>query len=281
MKVMYYNVYGYDRMNSVPDRLSQQVEMLCAQESDVLGLQEFDYKHRKHAKGALEQHGYEEVPVGDFGCVYPEGRNCEALFYRPACLSLAESGGALFPLRVEVDGVSVLGNNEYTKSYTWAVFSEKRSGKYVLVVNAHFMYNAPELTPKQAHAVRLANARSIVALVERIRLSKPAYADIPIVFGGDLNTLEDSDAYRALAEVLHPACAVAEQFTPLGYYGGYATYDAETEEYHYKKLEEINNAVAIDHAFVRNVRLMRYCPITEFRALVTSDHLPWLLEFAL
>lgn len=281
MKVLYYNVYGYDRMNSVPDRLLQQAEMLCAQEPDVLGVQEFDYKHRKHAKGLLEQRGYEEVPVGDFGCVYPEGRNCEALFYRPSCLSLSESGGALFPHTVEVDGTEVLGNNEATKSYTWAVFSERQSGKQFLVVNAHFMYNAPELTPKQAHAVRLDNAHIIVGLVEHIRLSRPAYADIPVIFGGDLNTPEDSDAYRALSEVLHPACAVAEHFTPLGYYGGYATYDAETGVYHYKRLEEINNSYAIDHAFVRNVRVLRYCPITEFRALVTSDHLPWLLEVAL
>ncbi len=281
MKVMYYNVYGYDRMNSVPDRLGQQAEMLRAQAPDVLGLQEFDSKHRKGAKGLLTQYGYEEVPVGPFGCVYPEGRNCEAVLYCPTRLQLLESGGALFPLTVAVDGAEVLGNNEYTKSYTWAVFSEKRSGKNVLVVNAHFMYNAPELTPSQAHAVRLDNAKIIVDLVERIRLSKPVYADIPVVFGGDLNTTADSDAYRVLSETMSPACAVAEQFTPLGYYGGYATYDAEAGEYRYKRTEDINNGYVIDHAFVRNARLLRYEPVTEFRALVTSDHLPWILELAL
>lgn len=278
---MYYNVYGYDKMNSVPNRLGQQAEMIDAQEPDVLCVQEFDSKHRKYGKELLLQYGYEEVPVGDFGCVYPEGRNCEAIFYRTERLSLTESGGALFPLTVNVDGVEVLDNNEYTKSYTWAIFSERQSGKKVLVVNAHFMYNAPQLTASQAHAVRLSNATVVVNLVERIRHSKPAYANIPVVFGGDLNTQEGSDAYRALSARMCPAREAAEQFTALGYYGGYATYDAETREYHYKSLEEVDNSVAIDHAFVRNVRVLRYRPVTDFRALVTSDHLPWLLELAL
>ncbi len=278
LRVMYYNVYGYGRMDSVPDRLGQQAAMINDQAPDVICTQEFDAKHRNGSKKLLTKYGYSEVTVSASGFLYPEGINCEAMFYRSDRLRVVKCGGKLFPSKVTVDGKEVVGNNGNTKSYTWAIFLDKKSGKLSLVVNAHFMYNAPELTADEANAVRLENAKIIIDLIDEIRSSNKAYADIPVVFGGDLNSRTDGAAYQALSEAMRPASEVAEKYTHIGYYGGYATYDPTTEEYTYKKLEEIQNPNSIDHVFVLNTRVLSYVPVTEFRALVTSDHLPWIID---
>lgn len=281
LRVMYYNVYGYGRMDSVPDRLGQQAAMINDQAPDVICTQEFDSRHRNGSKKLLAKYGYSEVTVSASGFVYPEGINCEAMFYRTDRLRIMECGGELFPTNVVVDGKEVVGNNGNTKSYTWAVFVDKQSGKLSLVINAHFMYNAPDLTADEADAVRLENAKIIISLIEKIRSSKKIYADIPVIFGGDLNSRTDGSAYKALSKAMSPARDVAEQYTSIGYYGGYATYDSETKEYTYKKLEEIQNPESIDHVFVLDTKVLSYVPVTEFRALITSDHLPWIVDIEL
>lgn len=83
LRVMYYNVYGYGNLDSVPDRLGQQAALIADAAPDVLCVQEFDRLHRAGAKPLLEKAGYSEVPVTeDGGFLYPAGKNCEAIFYR-------------------------------------------------------------------------------------------------------------------------------------------------------------------------------------------------------
>lgn len=280
LRIMYYNVYGYGRLNSIPDRLEQQVGMIADAAPCILCTQEFDRKHRNRASALLYQNGYREVPLkGTDEYLYAGDINCEAVFYRPDRLTLKAWGGELFPSAVTVGGIEVLGNNDSTKSVTWGVFEDNETGKHFLTVNTHFMWNAPELTLEQAQAVRADNARRILLLIDRVRASDSAYADIPIVFGGDLNCTADSEACRLLGTVLTPAQEVAEAFQKCGYYGCYASYDAETGKYQYQMPTVSDNG--IDHVFVHGLTVRRYLPITEHRALITSDHLPWILEACL
>ena len=94
LRVMYYNVYGYGNLDSVPDRLGQQAALIADAAPDVLCVQEFDRLHRAGAKPLLEKAGYSEVPVTeDGGFLYPAGKNCEAIFYRADRLELLRSGG--------------------------------------------------------------------------------------------------------------------------------------------------------------------------------------------
>ena len=67
LRVMYYNVYGYGNLDSIPDRLGQQVALIADAAPDVLCVQEFDRLHRGSAKALLEQAGYTEVPVTEDG----------------------------------------------------------------------------------------------------------------------------------------------------------------------------------------------------------------------
>lgn len=281
LRVMYYNVYGYGNLDSIPDRLGQQAALIADAAPDVLCVQEFDRLHRGSAKALLEQAGYTEVPVtedGDF--LYPAGKNCEAIFYRADRLELLRSGGEPYPDRVEVDGVEVIGNNSNTKSTAWAVFRERAGGKLFLVVNTHFMWSAPELTRAQANAVRVDNAKRTVALIDAIQELDPAYASLPVIFGGDLNCGADSDPCAVLKAALTPVYDMVDaERDNIGYYGVYATYDETTGQYHYGEIPREGGG--IDHVFAAGLTVRNYLTDTRFRARITSDHLPKTVDLIL
>lgn len=281
LRVMYYNVYGYGNLDSIPDRLGQQAALIADAAPDVLCVQEFDRLHRGSAKALLEQAGYTEVPVTeDGGFLYPAGKNCEAIFYRADRLELLRSGGEPYPDRVEVDGVEVIGNNSNTKSTAWAVFRERAGGRSFLVVNTHFMWSAPELTRAQANAVRVDNAKRTVALIDAIRELDPAYASLPVIFGGDLNCGADSDPCAVLKAALTPVYDMVDaERDNIGYYGVYATYDETTGQYHYGEIPREGGG--IDHVFAAGLTVRNYLTDTGFRARITSDHLPKTVDLIL
>lgn len=279
---MYYNLYGYGKLDSIPNRLKQQETLIADLAPDVLCTQEFDTLHRNNTKAMLEADGYVEVPVGSNGEVLYDGKlNCAAMFYRKDNVILVESGGETFPETVTVDGESLYGNNGMTKSSTWAIFKQKSTGKLFLVINSHFMWTDPShLTTVQANKVRADNATRTLALIERIRASKAEYADLPVIFGGDLNSQPTSDACSILATALTHASTVAKTYEKIGYYGCYATYDSTTKEYTYRQPTASDNI--IDHVYVDGVSEVNYyLPVKEFRALISSDHLPWVINFEL
>ena len=281
LRVMYYNVYGYGNLDSVPDRLGQQAALIADAAPDVLCVQEFDRLHRAGAKPLLEKAGYSEVPVTeDGGFLYPAGKNCEAIFYRADRLELLRSGGEPYPDRVEVDGAEVIGNNSNTKSTAWAIFRERTGGKIFLAVNTHFMWSAPELTGKQANAVRVDNARRMVVLIDAIRALDPAYANLAVIFGGDLNCGADSDPCAVVKTVLTPVYDMADtERDNIGYYGVYATYDETTGQYRYGEIP--SEGGGIDHVFAAGLTVRNYLTDTCFRARITSDHLPKTVDLIL
>lgn len=282
VRIMYYNVYGYGKLDSIPDRLKVQVELIADNAPDILCVQEFDTLHRNTSKSLLKKKGYKEVAIdGKKEVLHTGGKNCEAMFYNSDRVKLIKSGGELYPEWVTIDGVSLYGNNQSTKSTTWGIFQQRSNGKLFLVVNTHFMWtDTSKLTVEQANLVRVNNAERILALIDRIRAMDEAYADIPVIFGGDLNCQMDKTPFAVLSEAMTPAYQAAEQYQKIGYYGCYATYDKTTDEYTYREPVESDNI--IDHVFVKgDVKVLCYLPITEFRALITSDHLPWYVDIRL
>lgn len=283
VRIMYYNVYGYSsKLDTIPDRLKVQVELIVDNAPDILCVQEFDTLHRNTAKSLLKKKGYKEVAIdGKKEVLHAGGKNCEAMFYNSDRVKLIKSGGELYPEWVTIDGVSLYGNNQSTKSTTWGIFQQRSNGKLFLVVNTHFMWtDTSKLTVEQANLVRVNNAERILALIDRVRAMDEAYADIPVIFGGDLNCQRDKTPFSVLSEAMTPAYKVAEQYKKIGYYGYKASYDAATGEYTYSEPEESDNI--IDHVFVKgDVQVLCYLPITEFRALITSDHLPWYVDIRL
>lgn len=285
VRIMYYNVYGYSKyFSTVPDRLKQQVEMISDEAPDILCVQEFDTLHRGTSKTLLRRKGYTEVPIdGEKAVTYASagGKNCEAMFYNKDRVKLLESGGEQYPDWVTIDGKKLCSNNGYTKSTTWGVFEELATGKQFIVINTHFMWtDTSQLTVEEANLVRVNNAERMLDLITRIRSSKDAYAELPVILGGDLNCQMDKDPFILLSQSLTPAYPVAESYEKIGYYGYKGSYDTTTKEYIYEEPTASDNI--IDHVFVDGkLTVKSYLPVKELRALVTSDHLPWIVEIEL
>lgn len=265
LRVIYYNVYGYGKLDGIPDRIIIQSEMLFSLNPDIICLQEFDNRHRAQSD-LFSSRGYVEVPVDGKNVLYGSKKNCEAMFYLPENLTLCASGGELFKEKVRVGGINAEGNNGKTKSFTWAHFRDK-SGSDFLVVNAHLMWNSPALTLRQATLVREDNLRCIFRLLSR-------FDGMPLIFGGDLNSTENSVPYKKIASRLTPAGKIAKKSDNYGFYHSYAQFDGVN----FIAKEPVESDDGIDHVFVRFFDVLRYTTVTCPAALISSDHLPKICD---
>ena len=294
LRCMFYNIYGYgdnpaQKVFPGPMALRQENQARCIAryEPDLLGLQEYDKQYRAGMAPLLSALGYVEAPLDREGhCVYPApaGKNCEPLFYRPDRLELLCSGGELYPDTVEVEGVPVLGNNGKSKSLTWAVFAERKTGRRFIAVCTHFMWSAPELTPAQAEAVRVDNAVRLLRRIGEIRALQPEYAGLPAVMGGDLNCVPDSPAFRTLAQSMTWCYdAAAGRRDNLGC-PGYATYDGDAGAYVRWGTPTEGKSV-IDYIWVQSpqggLAVRNYFTVTDREALLSSDHCPKVADLIL
>ena len=113
-----------------------------------------------------------------------------------------------------------------------------------------------------------------------IRELDPAYASLPVIFGGDLNCGADSDPCAVLKAALTPVYDMADtERDNIGYYGVYATYDETTGQYHYGEIPREGGG--IDHVFAAGLTVRNYLTDTGFRARITSDHLPKTVDLIL
>ena len=249
LRAIYYNVYGYGKLDGIPDRIKTQSEMIFSLNPDIICLQEFDRRHREQA-GLFSSRGYVEVPVDGKNVLYNCEKNCEAMFYLPQSLTLCASGGELFKEKVNVRGITVEGNNGKTKSFTWAHFKDKNGAEF-LAVNAHLMWNSPALTLRQATSVREDNLRHIFAFLSR-------FDGMPVLFGGDLNSTMNSVPCKMLASRLTPAEKIAKVSDNYGFYDSYAQFDGVN----FIAKEPVESDGGIDHVFVKNLDVLRYTTVT-------------------
>jgi endonuclease/exonuclease/phosphatase family metal-dependent hydrolase len=94
-----------------------------------------------------------------------------------------------------------------SKSYTWALFKDKATGKDIITVSTHFTW-APEdfnPTPEQC---RTMDAQEVVDLVKQLEAE---YAGVPVILMGDLNCQEGSAPYKKLSEVFSNVNKVTEK----------------------------------------------------------------------
>ena len=294
LRCMFYNIYGYGdnpKQNVYPGpmELRQEQQEVCIGKyaPDVVGLQEYDRQYRAGMAPRMAALGYREVPIDDQGgFLYPVGKNCEPLFYRPDRLECLCSGGELYPDAVEVDGAEVLGNNGHSKSLTWAVFRERQTGRRFIAVCTHFMWSAPELTFAQAEAVRVDNADRLLRKIEEIRAMHPDYAGLPAVMGGDLNCEPDSPAFRQLDRSMEWCYQAASGHRDNLGCPGYPTFDSAAGAYTDWGTPAEGRSV-IDYIWVQNpgegsgMAVRDYFTVTDREALLSSDHCPKVADIVL
>lgn len=265
-RVMFFNILGNCDTSLYPTAQRNQTaaEALIAMSPDAFGLQECS----PNSRGAdsivrtLTSAGYAEVAVK---ATNSNGVNYTPLFYKKDKFGIIECGYHLYDD----------GQNDKSKSITWAVLEDKSNGKRFAVCSTHYSYKS------EASAARMKDSQQLIALNEQI---KQKY-NCPIISGGDLNCKTPSSEYKALIggglSDMHDIAAVTEDSNSTHTYPEYDT-DAGLYLKIYRPAKEYVDA--IDHAMLYNgdgVKVNLFNILTLEYTLISADHCPLLVDFDL
>lgn len=287
LRLMFYNIYGYKwypdfanspHLHSGPVSLRQKMEMRLIERycPDVLGMQEYNATFNEGMTPLLEAAGYTRVEEWHLA-PDKKGRriNFTPLFYRAERLKLLDHGYLLY------NGP----NDVNSKSLTWGVFEEYGTANRFICICTHFMFNDPKLAKGEPNAVRVENAKQLLAFVDQLQNS--AYAGLPVIIGGDLNCFCDSDPFRTLLDGgfawLYDIAKIKNDSSGIK---GYAIYDETREEYLTCPMPKENPHGAIDHVLLKQgthtlATVEAYLAILDREACLSSDHCPRIADITL
>lgn len=265
-RVMFFNVLGNCDTSLYPTAQRNQTaaEALIAMSPDAFGLQECS----PNSRGAdsivrtLTAAGYAEAPVTANNS---NGVNYTPLFYKKDKFNIIECGYHLYDD----------GQNDKSKSITWAVLEDKSNGKRFAVCSTHYSYKS------EASAARMKDSQQLIALNEQI---KQKY-NCPVISGGDLNCKTPTSEYKALISGgfsdMQKLAAVTEDSNTTHTYPEYDT-DAGLYLKIYRPAKTYVDA--IDHAMLyngENVKVNLFDVLTLEYTLISADHCPLLVDFDL
>lgn len=246
--------------------------------ADVLLLQEvsgrrlgknLDYMWHERLDPRLEAHGYTMVdpeiaplPKEAAETGNPENVNYTPIFYRADVLDLIDCGHRFYD-SVAMNPDLYLSSS---KSFTWALFSVKDSGKKFIAFSTHLTYHGD---PQKANELRVKDTKDVLAKMAELDAK---YPDIPMVLMGDCNCVVGSDPYNSLTEErLINAKDVANEI-----------FNGDVSTIHGIGSTPYFNTV-IDHVFITkkgwNVKL--YQTMANLNIINMSDHLPVGIDFTL
>ena len=266
IRVMFYNVYGWSGYGPSNVRHAMQTEIVKEYAPDVLCLQEYGQMpphvcYHECFTPLMQANGYTDASVPT------DYVNNTPLFYRRDKLSLIKSGCFLYSKP----------NNANSKSITWAVLRVKATGKSFIAISTHMMYDQPAI---DANAARVQNAHEMLNVISDIRSLDHAFADIPLIMGGDMNCNESSEPQKIFtAAGLIRAFRVAEEKNDNCCLHPYPTWSDDDGTFVRWVCVEGTNENAIDHVYVsENVTVKTYASVTSTVPLWCSDHMPLIVE---
>lgn len=274
-RVIFYNMNGHGNNANSEARRDIQLGFLADYDADVLCFQEFH--RRSYINGfsaGLEAMGYAKVDVNTNRL-----NNYTPIYYRADRYTVVDCGYRLYKG----------DNDENSKGLTWALLRDKTSGKEFAVISTHFWWKGYDAADKadftKHNATRISNANE---MLDTVRSIKTKYgANTPIVFGGDLNSLYNSDPVNTvLAESgVSLAWNIAKAKNNSGGHHGYATYNEEYGVFTAWGSPSANQAYngtwSIDHVFVSGtVTVERFHTLLDRYALIVSDHCPEIVDLS-
>lgn len=264
LRVVSNNVYFYKYSLA---RAALLVESLLYTDADILLLQEVSATWHEYLDKELPGIGYTQVPTkaedSALGTV-TNRQNYTPIFYRADKLTLKEYGYDQFEsVKKKPDG-----SLSSSKSFTWALFEEKATGKSFVCISTHYTWASPETL---ANELRTSDATEVMAKVAALEKS---YA-CPIIVMGDLNCYRGSDPYKVMESGnLQAARYYADQRV-----------NAVLNTWHELGAEAgIGSGTGIlDHCFCSKTKLNAklFQVIHNTYAVNSTDHLPVALDFTL
>lgn len=254
IRIMYHNIWSIgDALN----RDDMEAALFLAYMPDALGMQEVNAKMRNSDLFKLLAKEYTEVPAK---ATNQSGVNYVPIVYRAERLELIDYGWHLYNDKA----------GDQSKSVTWAIFKDKKTGKQFGMANTHFYWTSDAL----GQSARLIDAAEILQVVSDVQAKYP----VTFVIGGDLNCRVSSEPQLNLMKGgwknAHNTASVYKTNTK-GHHA-YATLDPVTNLYVNGPLPSGGYDTAIDHIYISgtdfevrvfNTLLHRY-------SLDSSDHCP-------
>lgn len=262
LRVVSNNVYFYEYNLTRAARL---LESFIYLDADILLLQEVSNDWHLYLDEALLEIGYTMVPTKanpELGTV-GDRQNYTPIYYRADKLTLIECGYDQFEsVKSRPDG-----NLSSSKSYTWALFEEKDTGKRFVSISTHYTWYSD---PEQANRFRIADAGEVMEAVANL---EARYA-CPIIVMGDFNCAVNSDPYQVMA---------GGNLQDARYHAGQRI-NININTWHELGEEATSGSNGVlDHCFFSktgmNAKLFQV--VSNTYAVHSSDHFPIALDFSL
>ncbi|MCC7175252.1 MAG: endonuclease/exonuclease/phosphatase family protein [Bryobacterales bacterium] len=190
LRVVSYNVrlpLASDGPNAWDNRKDIFVESVRRMDPDLMGTQELWRIQGDYIVEKLPQ--YKWFGISRRGTEQDEHMG---VFYKPAKLTLLESGNFWLSPTPEVPGSSAWGI-DYPRMVTWGLFEVAGTKKRFYHYNTHFPHRA------QDQAARIECARIIAARIKALP------ADVPFLITGDFNTQLGGEVHQVFTPLLTDA----------------------------------------------------------------------------
>lgn len=278
-RVMFYNVlWDNDLARAAGERNIMTAQIVREYAPAVVGFQECGKRKRAECfmfdmQKMMERVGYIETPV-EVKNEYHDV-NCTPLYYDPEQVEYLDGAYVWYSLQCHDANVHPMDRS--SKSFTWGLFQDKKTGEKYIVSSTHMCTQKDDIREVQAK-----EACEIYAqLTEKY--------NVPIILGGDFNSLPSSKGFRYYRDVAKYPSAY-EQAT---------LFADDTKTYHpYPELDRNLGLVrataaaerhlperCIDHVLFPNmpsgfeVRVFGIA-INDY-TLAASDHFPMFVDFCI
>lgn len=236
---------------TLADRLSLIADYYRACDADLIGMQEVN----KVGAGLFEVLADLYTPVA---LRHPEDKHCYTpILYRHDRFDLLEGGSQLYRMR---------GTD--TKSMSWAVLCDKRTGKKLALINSHGSlilksYNLEATDAVEGEMWRVDNVCQMLEKKDELR--EKYGASLPVFVTGDFNTHAHRESIQNMKKVLADSAEIATVSATTG-----------INSFHRVPGRPCDEGTPIDYVFVTDdaVNVLIHCIPSDEASIAISDHCP-------
>lgn len=260
----------------VKSMLSINADVLCLQEVSDGIYHEYDYKYQTRLDPKMKAAGYTKVdaPVGSLPAGSSssnfKGVNYTPIWYRADVVTLEACEHVYY---------TSVGNNpdgglSSSKSFTWALFTEKATGKQFIAVSTHMTWAGDAV---MSNILRKLDASEVMIKVSELEKKY----NVPVMVMGDFNSDPVSEPYKVmLSGNLVNAKTIAGDVIN-GAYATYHTFPTLSNSTAGRYMPLIG--MAIDHVFVskEGLDIKNYQTLLNDDIIASTDHVPVSIDFTI
>ncbi|MBE6596851.1 MAG: hypothetical protein E7641_04180 [Ruminococcaceae bacterium] len=284
--VYFHNIYKNLPNGSKADKeamLGRNLASIVEMDADVVLLQEVsegiltsgntirDYRLQTYLYPQLRAAGYTlvDVEIGAFpngtSSANFKGINYTPIWYNAETMTLEACGHKYFDsVKTNPDG-----GLSSSKSYTWALFTQKSTGKQFAAISTHYTWHSSE---EMGLLLRNKDAKEVMDMVKEIETKY----NVPVIVMGDFNSRVGTPAYETMCSGnLANARTLADTVVNAVYSSSH-TYSKD-EMY----LPTFGNP--IDHAFASKsgLNITKHQNHVTNKAIAATDHVPLSIDFTI